>query len=86
MSNLTAARLALFGAPVRAPRAAKPFDHMSKAEMFARIEMLERRISRARTVAANAARDAHHARDSKNREAFHAVEAALECVSPEGKE
>lgn len=78
MSNLSAARLRLFGPPSHSPRVAKPYDHMTKAEMYARIELLFGRITRARTLAANSARDAHNARHLGCRDGFHAIGAELD--------
>jgi hypothetical protein len=63
MSNLAAARLRLFGPASRKARAPKPYDHMSKAELYARVELLFGRLRRAGKLAAAGARDAHQGRE-----------------------
>lgn len=65
-SNLS--HLRLFGPAPKRSRPAKPYDSMTKAEMWRRIVDLETRIARTRTLAANCARDAHNAHDYKTRD------------------
>lgn len=72
----------LLGTRAAASRAVKPYDHLTKAEMWKRIEDLERRMKRASTLAAGFARDAHHRQRVVWRDAFHEVEAALDLSRP----
>jgi hypothetical protein len=78
MSNLAAARLRLFGPASRKARDPKPFDHFTKADIFARVEMLEKRLSRARTLASRYAGNAHNAKHLTCRDEFHAIGAACD--------
>ncbi|HVZ88060.1 MAG TPA: hypothetical protein VHG72_13900 [Polyangia bacterium] len=73
MSHLSAIRRQLFGAPTRPARDPKPYDRFTKAELWARIEMLEARLKRARTLASRHAGDAHNRRAYEERDRFHEV-------------
>lgn len=83
MSNLTAARLALFGKSPPRARSVKPYDHVSKAEMWAKIEELDRRLARVRRRSADFARDSHQRGRLVERDNFHEINRCADLSVPE---
>lgn len=64
----------------RTPVPAKPYDHLTKAELWARVQALEGAVDRAAVLAARHARDAHDAHAPAERDRFHEVRGPLDLV------